>query len=253
MKLENISFSKAFKAVLTGTTIASFTPNRIGDYLGRMLYIGEGKRIQSIPLTVICSMAQMLVTIITGIAGVFYLQNYLHTQRLEDHQPMQLGLNILSWLTALLFVTITFIYFRLSAVVRFLEKRGFGKYLAPVRVLKDVKLTILFNILSLSFARYLVFILQYYLLFSLFGVSLTWVQTFAGISTMFLVMAFVPTFTFLTDLGLRWESSIQIIRLFSSNTTGIFAVSFGIWMINLIIPALIGSLLILRIKLFRGK
>jgi len=253
INLENISFSKAFSAVLTGTTIASFTPNRIGDYLGRMLYVGEGKRIQSIPLTIICSLAQMIVTIIMGIAGVFYLQKYLHNQMLEDHQSMQLGLNILSWLTALLVVTVAIIYFRLSAVVRFLEKRGLGRYLTPLMVLKDVKLTILFNILSLSFVRYMVFILQYYLLFSLFGVSLTWVQTFAGISTMFLVMVFVPTFTFLTDLGLRWESSIQIIRLFSSNTTGIFAVSFGIWMINLIIPALIGSLLILRIKLFRGK
>jgi len=65
-------------------------------------------------------------------------------------------------------------------------------------------------------------------------------------------MAVVPTFTFLTDLGLRWEASIQIIQLFNPNATGIFAVSLGIWFINLIIPALIGSLLILRIKLFRS-
>jgi uncharacterized membrane protein YbhN (UPF0104 family) len=252
-ELEHMSFQKSFRAVFTGTTIASFTPNRIGDYLGRMLYVSEGKRVQSIPLTILCSMAQMLVTIVTGIAGVFYLQKYLHTQMIEDHQSMQLGLDILSYLTALLVLIIAFFYFRLSAMVRFLENRGWGKYLAPMKVLKELKLTILFHLLSLSFVRYVVFILQYYLLFSLFGVSLTWIQTFAGISTMFLVMVFVPTFTFLTDLGLRWESSIQIIRLFSPNTTGIFAVSLGIWMINLIIPALIGSLLILRIKLFRGK
>jgi hypothetical protein len=66
-----------------------------------------------------------------------------------------------------------------------------------------------------------------------------------------LVMTVIPTFTFLADLGLRWEASIQIIQLFTPNTTGIFAVSVGIWLINLLIPALVGSLLILRIKLFR--
>jgi hypothetical protein len=76
-------------------------------------------------------------------------------------------------------------------------------------------------------------------------------QLFAGIAVMFLIMAVVPTFSFLTDLGIRWEASIQIMELFSGNTIGIFTASFGIWIINLILPALIGSLLILRIKIFR--
>ena len=69
----------------------------------------------------------------------------------------------------------------------------------------------------------------------------------------FLVMAVVPTFTFLTELGLRWEASIQVLELYSANTVGIFAASFAIWLINLIIPALIGSLLIVSIKLFKSR
>jgi len=69
----------------------------------------------------------------------------------------------------------------------------------------------------------------------------------------FLVMAIIPTFTFLTELGLRWETSIQVLELFSANTIGIFAASFAIWLINLIVPALIGSLLMLSIKIFKNK
>jgi hypothetical protein len=34
---------------------------------------------------------------------------------------------------------------------------------------------------------------------------------------------------------------------------GIFATSFAIWLINLIIPALIGSLFIAGIKLFKSR
>jgi hypothetical protein len=70
---------------------------------------------------------------------------------------------------------------------------------------------------------------------------------------MFLMLAIIPSFTFLTDLGLRWEIGLQIMQFFSSNMMGIFAVSLGIWIINLIIPALVGSLLILNIKLFRDR
>ncbi len=78
-------------------------------------------------------------------------------------------------------------------------------------------------------------------------------QVFMGVSVMFVVMAIVPSLTFLTDLGFRWEAGIQIFRVFTLNTAGILAVSLGIWLINLIIPALIGSLLILRIKLFSSR
>ena len=127
------------------------------------------------------------------------------------------------------------------------------KYHDFIKGLEEIRAGILIEILYLSFFRYLVFIVQYCLVFPVFGVLLSPWQAGAGISVVFLVMAVVPTFTFLTELGLRWEASIQILELFSTNAFGIFAASFAIWLINLIIPALIGSLLILSIKLFKNK
>jgi hypothetical protein len=109
------------------------------------------------------------------------------------------------------------------------------------------------GILFLSTVRYLVFVLQYGLLFSLFGIPLTGLQVFTGVSVMFVLMAVVPTLTFLTDLGFRWAVGIQVFQVYTLNTAGILAVSLGIWLINLIIPALVGSLLILRIKLFSSR
>lgn len=250
--LQIVSFWNALKATFTGVTIASFTPNRIGEYFGRMLYIDEGKRMSSVSLTILSSLSQFLVTLFAGLTGLVYAYRNL-TSILIIHPAMRIGIQVLFFGSILAILGITVIYFRLSALVRFLGKTSAAKFLNPLMVLKNLDLTILFHLLSLSFLRYVVFILQYYLMFSLFGVSLTLGETFAGMSIMFLVMAVVPTFTFLTDLGLRWEASIQIIELFNPNTTGIFAVSLGIWTINLIIPALIGSLLILRIKLFKGR
>ncbi len=252
--VQRINFTRAFKATLTGITMASFTPNRTGDYFGRMLYIEEGKRAQSVSLTIMCSFAQLIITLITGCAGIIYLKWYLHAHQPAEQNIFHFWLNILLTGTALMLVIFLFVFFKLSWLVKLLKNNRFaGKLFSYLKVLEDFNATFLLHILSLSLLRYIVFVIQYYLMFSVFGLSLSLVETFAGMSVVFLVITIVPTFTFLTELGVRWEASIQIMELFGVGTVGIFAASFGIWFINLIIPALIGSLLILGIKLFRIK
>jgi len=68
------------------------------------------------------------------------------------------------------------------------------------------------------------------------------------VSVSFLVMAVIPTIALFTDLSLRWEVSIKLVGMFSENHLGIWFAAVNIWVINLIIPALAGSLLILSIK-----
>lgn len=249
-----IPYRDAFKAIFTGTTLASFTPNRMGEYLGRMLYVREGRRIDSISLTIVCSAAQIMITVLIGTAGVLYLRSYLEhpafsAPGIPGIQIREYWIDILLGLSLLLLASLTIIYFRLSWLVGKLGRIPvLGRYQSHLKVLESVDATILVPILFLSFARYLVFIVQYGLVFPVFGVFLGAGQLWGGVSVVFLVMAVVPTFTVLTDLGLRWGASIQVLQLFSANTVGIFAASFAIWLINLIIPALIGSLLILSIK-----
>lgn len=248
-----LPFGNAFKAVFTGAAVASFTPNRMGDYLGRILYIREGHRAQAIALTIACSMAQLMITLVVGLAGTLYVGAAPH-RPLPPQSHLPLALNILLGIVVILLISLTFIYFRLGWVSRLLLRiPGTQRFSAYLKVLENFDATILVRILFLSFARYIVFIAQYSLVFPVFGVNIGFWQAGGGMSVVFLVMAVVPTFTFLTELGLRWEASIQVLELYSPNTVGIFAASFAIWLINLIIPALIGSLLIVSIKLFKSR
>src|SRR5579871_4864256 len=73
-----LPYGRAFRAIFTGTAVASFTPNRMGEYLGRILYIKEGHRTQGIALTIACSMAQLMITLALGLAGIFYLSTAAH-------------------------------------------------------------------------------------------------------------------------------------------------------------------------------
>jgi hypothetical protein len=48
-------------------------------------------------------------------------------------------------------------------------------------------------------------------------------------------------------------ASVKLLSVYSSNVLGIQAAAFGIWLINLVIPALIGSLLIFGIKIMKER
>jgi hypothetical protein len=249
-----ISFRDAFRAIFTGATMASFTPNRMGEYLGRILYVEEGRRVAAISLTMICSMAQLLVTLVLGAGGLIYLFPLLHQRSLAGHPRMGWGLPMTLIIVGLLLLGLGFLYFEFPQLARRLVRIPLIRKLgAFIKVLENFDRNILLQILFLSFVRYIVFVIQYSLVFPVFGVSLGFGQVWWGMSVVFLIMAVVPTFTFLTELGWRWGASIQVLELFTTNTIGIFAASFAIWLINLIIPALIGSLLIISIKLFKSR
>jgi hypothetical protein len=248
--VQAIGFIRAFKAILAGTCIASFTPNRVGEYLGRMLFVEPGNKILSVTPTILCSMSQMLVTLTAGTFGVYLFSNLPFKFHTAWSSPAFLRLAMI--VTAGAAIGLALIFFRFDPLVTrvniWLEKNK-KNFSIP----QNFSIPALTTILFISTIRYMVFILQYFLLFSLFGIPLMGMQVFTGVSVMFVLMAIVPTLTFLTDLGFRWAAGIQIFQVFTLNTAGILAVSLGIWLINLIIPALIGSLLILRVKLFSSR
>ena len=250
---QRISFAISFKAIFTGTTLAFFTPNRIGEYLGRMLYIPQSARIQSVSLTIVSSIAQLMVTLAAGITGLVFIKFFI-AQNTAASSAILLWLNIVLYVSVLAALILTVFYFRLSWLVRWIEKIPFfEKYTAHFKVLDAFNATILLRLLSLSVARYTVFIAQYYLLFQVFGVAIDAWQTFWTISVVFLILAMAPTIAIFTDLGIRVKASMELVQLFSANTTGILAASLSVWIINLVIPALIGSLLILGVKIFRER
>ena len=165
--VQQITWWRAFKATLTGSAMASLTPNRMGEYLGRILYIEEGRRLQTISLTILCSFSQIIVTLVTGCAGIIYILGHLHHNTLVSVETISVWLNVLLAIVLLVLVLFVLFYFRLNWLVVLVKKLPIpGKYLVYVKILEDVRARLLLRILLLSFIRYGVFILQYYLIFS---------------------------------------------------------------------------------------
>lgn len=251
-RVQKISFWQGFKAILTGVSFSVTTPNRTGEYLGRVLYMEEGNRLRTISLTILCSMSQLLVTLLAGIIGLLFLWD-----RILSAEPISgwssIGLQVLLFGSVLAFIILTLFYFRVSLFARWIDRLSRKEKFAFLLVeLGALNATILWRLLSLSTIRFGVFILQYFLLFSFFGVEVGFVETLWSTSLVFLILAIIPGFA-LADLGIRGEVNLKVLGLYSTNAIGIGFTAVIVWFINLIIPALAGSLLILGIKFFSKR
>jgi uncharacterized membrane protein YbhN (UPF0104 family) len=245
-KIQRVSFLKAFKAVLSGISFSVSTPNRVGEYLGRVLYMDEGNKLKTISLTIVGSISQLIITLLMGCIGLIVLQSEIQQGHIMS--TMWVRMVISGVITVLLFLTV--FYFRLGWLVKWVEgipKLARFSYL--VDTVKELNATLLCKILSLSALRYLIFLVQYYLLFSLFNVQLEYWQVIWTVSVSFLVMAVIPSIA-LIELVQRGKILTTVVGIFSTNTLGIGLATATIWLVNLIIPAIIGSLLILGIKRF---
>jgi hypothetical protein len=242
--IQQVSFLKAFRAVLSGVSFSVSTPNRVGEYLGRVLYMDEGNRLKTISITIVGSISQLIITLLMGCIGLFILRPEIESGQLISSIWMKV---ILYGLIAVLSGLILF-YFRLPWLIKWVDRLpGSNRFAYLIRALEDFDAGLLFRLLLLSALRFVVFIVQYFLLFHLFAVEISWWNCLWSVSITFFVLAVIPSFA-IADIGLRGEVGIKLTGLFAANQLGILFTTITIWFVNLIVPAIIGSLLILGIK-----
>ncbi|MFO8174173.1 MAG: hypothetical protein R6T96_07810, partial [Longimicrobiales bacterium] len=101
-------------------------------------------------------------------------------------------------------------------------------------------------VLSFSAIRYPIFMLQLYLLLLFFGIQLPFVTVFAAGAAAFFVNFLIPGIA-LADLGIRGSSALFFFGFHVSDDPAVLSAVFALWLINLVVPALIGSLLLWRL------
>lgn len=221
----------------------------MGEFIGRVFYVGEGERLRAASLTIIGSISQMMVTLMAGTIGLIVLRKHLLAAQ-EIASLSFLWVNGLLFGSIFILACITLFYFELSWLVRVAERvKALQKFTHIISLLKEVHGMELVRILFLSMIRFAVFTTQYLLLFSLFGVEIPWWKGCCAVSVLFLILAAIPL-PGIAELGVRAKASVSIFGLFSTNLFGIAACTGAMWLINIILPAVLGSLLILNVKLF---
>ncbi|MEI8059834.1 MAG: lysylphosphatidylglycerol synthase domain-containing protein [Ferruginibacter sp.] len=248
LRVQQFTYFRALKSVFSGCSITMLTPNRIGEYGGRVLFLNEAHRIKGISLTIIGSISQLLVTMIMGCAGLLFLRFFSHNNSNALSVLPHFWGDVLIYFSLIVTVLLFLFYSRIGWLVRLMGKiPAFNKILEHISVLNEFEGKQLVQLFSLSFLRYLIFVFQYVLLLQVMQVGIGEWVSFWLITVFYLVMAVAPTIGFL-ELPIRAKASIEIMQMFSTNILGIQTAALGIWCINLVIPALIGSILIFGIK-----
>lgn len=252
-KVQPISYWSAYRAILSGQAFALNTINRSGDFLGRILYLEEGNRLRAVGLSLIGSMSQILVTFSLGFISLTILRFTL-----LDNQSILPGLSVF-WLDALLIglfpgiSLFTVFYFNVSLVIKWVERIPFvSKYKFFLEKMENLHNKDLTRILLLSIGRYVVFVVQYVLLLKVFGVGASWQILICLVSVLFMLIAMIPTIA-LAELGIRGKLSLELFGLVTNQQLSILAASAGIWIVNLIIPAVLGTVFLLGLRLFKQK
>lgn len=259
-KIEKIPLIKSFEAVLTGASISFFTPNRIGEYFGRIFILEKGGRLEGIIITILGSISQLTITILTGSLALLLIR-----PQIVPEIPAYPGLIYYSVVALILFLDILLllIYFNVSLISnlgrRFIHTR-IGKYIRIFRILKKFRMPELLKVLGFSFSRYIVFSLQYYLLLRIFSVPIPFFDGMVIISLVFLVITVIPTVA-LTELGIRDSAAIYLFGMYFSMTgtvsdevnLGILTATTFLWLLNLVVPAITGTIFVYRLKFFRKK
>ena len=237
-----ISKWDALKAIFAGISVGLVTPARIGEYGGRLLLIEGDDRTKSIPATLVSSIAQNISNIIGGYIGALvFCYCYFSVNRFVYIAGSILGLLCIIMLCAL--------FFNISKLnLDWLNRWKWGKLLnKQAHVLSLYDSSILNRVLTLSHLRYLIYCTQYVLILYFLGIELSVFAAFSGVAVIYLLQSGIPLPPMLSVVA-RGELAVIIWSLFTVNVGGILVATFGLWVINLVFPALMGLLIVLNVN-----
>ena len=96
------------------------------------------------------------------------------------------------------------------------------------------------KVVIISLLRYMVWAVQLTLVLRFCGVVLTPVQLLLTIPTYYLLLGVVPSVP-VADIAVRGSLSIVVFGVFSPNTAGIAVAITVIWVINTLLPMVVGT------------
>ncbi|MFM9055193.1 MAG: hypothetical protein ACKOQY_00675, partial [Bacteroidota bacterium] len=193
-RLSPIGRLNSFRAYLTGTAVSLFTPNRSGEFAGKVLYLPPAHRAEGALLAIVGSTAQLLVTIQAGCVALPLLYN-------STNLVLML---VLAGLAGSL------LWFFLPEIAKAITHvRLPNSIRSAIAALTQVTYIQRSSVWALSVLRYMVFCLQQLLLFRVFGAESDPQVLLPLIASVYLVSSLVPNIG-IAELAFRNAISLYL-------------------------------------------
>ena len=230
-KTEPMTIWGAQRQVYYGYVGAFITPYHAGDYPARAMLLKDKSNFSAaVGLGLVGTVALLVVELIFGIPATWLFISY------NPDIPMQYF--------AVAFIVLVLLLSFLPHIVRYLSRREWQN--TQMRqlslALSHISYPFFMKTIAWSMLRYTIWAIQLALTLHFCGVDMTLVQYMIAIPFYYMVVAIFPSMPVL-HIAIRGSWSLIIFGVFSPNTAGIALAVALIWLINTVLPMLIGSVL----------
>ena len=214
---------QALRAVLVGQAFSFFTPARSGDYVGRTLFLAPGTKLKGITQMAWASYAQILMTICFGCFALFWNLPFL---------PW------LKWVAPLGGIIALFLFFYNQPLKGWLSKIN----------LLQIDKALKWKLLALALARYSIYLMQYNWAAQMLSIPVDWIDLSIAMMALLFFLSMIPAIS-LTDLVIRGQLFLLLMAPFYQNDVMLIALTTLIWIVNFLIPSILGAILLLGFRL----
>jgi hypothetical protein len=239
--IQKITLKYSIKAVLAGLSTGFFTPNRVGEMVGRIMFLNPENRKPGVTLSLMNSMTQNIIMTFCGIPACIIFFSVTSGK-------MTFNLNLYLLIMGVVLIGLCLLYFFLPTLSKVLKQSRFAlKIKEFTDCLAAFSFSELIQIMGVSMFRYVIFCIQFSFMVRFFGVELNCWQMLISIPTIYLFVTFTPSFAFL-EVAVRGSYAVLILGAFSNQTVSIALAGMSIWIVNFVIPMLVGSVVMMRKK-----
>jgi len=232
-----LNLGDALKGVFAGISTGFLTPNRVGELVGRVMYLNADNRKAGVTLSVLNSLTQNIILVLCGVpALVLFLR--------ASQGKIELNSTLYLIILAVSLLIFGLIYFMLPRFSRLLKQ---SRYSEKIKVFTDCLSAYnkqdLLRIMLISLGRYLVFCTQFFFMLRFMGVELSVWQALISIPTTYLLVTFTPSLAF-SEVAVRSSYAVLVIGVFSGQVVSIALAGMCIWLVNFVIPMLAGAVVL---------
>lgn len=221
--IQPITLSTALKGVLSGFTTALASPNRMGEFVGRVLFLSEQHRVAA---GIVSGIGGLLQGLITAAIAVPLL--YFHNDLLQYITSTAYLLPLLA--VALIIPLLVLVIFPKS-------------WLNVIKNATRIQLKRLFLAALLTLFRFVVYASQLAILISTLS-SCSIVEAFQCAVMVYFFVTVIPTFAW-TEIVVRGTVSGIVAGMLGLSSDAAIVSAFMLWIINVAVPAGFGAILLL--------
>lgn len=242
-QVEIINYKTALKSVYTGICLGNIAPGRAMEFVAKIYFFKPENRPSVTILHFINGMFQMLITVLLGLISIAYKLSTQHSSSTFIYSVIIGGICLLL-LFCLAILNVSFIQKKLR-FIKWFNKNGNHDLKFSTKLLS--------TLIALSILRYFVFTFQFYILYINLNPGSDILSIITSIAAYFMLTSLIPMISII-EPAIRAAIALFVFNQDEAASIGVIICATTLWVVNVVIPSLIGYAIILREKIeFKSK